>query len=550
MGKPPIILNYWISTRRRWRLHIALLLVLLVSTAGWYFQRPIRLWVSDTYADWVFARSFDSVERELIPENTYWLASAGSNARNDRADQLLAQLLAFGPPDISECRDAESNKVLFAHSGSTSGKSWLAFACISRNGLNVYSFERAHRSAACSDTLAQTRTFWFGDAFDVRIRSVRLQGDSVSTAIDINNGPNEIIWTVVPAPSGRMQSNIAYSSARVSYAARPVTGWVSTGSFWADWWPNTGDYTLMEGAASDAQLPGIKDVGGVSFIGADQIAAASTTSVVLINVPQRKGIATHSFPAAQPRDAAFREVFVFSQNGERLFVGGTSVPALLVDVVDDKSRPFGQTAGRARAKFIDDRTLAVADNVSFERVDWATAKATPIEHGADNSRLLTFGASLNLWAIPKDDTHVRLYDGNTGTAIADFEEQFSFYFGDVSISPCGRWLAVVGQEGLRLHDIRSRQILWRCDWSVDRWSSPVKWTADGRFGAVAGYWYVYVWSTESPHWVARFPADNNSLSPDVALSPDGRSMAASASESETISYWPDIGKARSQSPAK
>ncbi len=540
MTQSPNILDYgrW-PHRRRWGLRIAAICIGLVVVASWYFRVPIKAWVKEAYADWRFARSFDAVQRELVSGNTYWLASAGLPERNERADQLLAQLLAQGPPEIPVYRTGDSNSVLFVRAGVTGGQRWLAFACIGRSGLAVYSFVRNQRSAGGYDRLFDTRTLSFGGAFNMRIRSMQFQGDSVTTAIDINGGANDINWTIVPSPGGRTQPMMGLSSAQVRSAARPGKGWVSSDV----WVPNTGDFTLIEGAAADVELPGVSDMWGLSFMGFGRIATASTASVALIDVLKRKIDVTHSLPAESDRYAGRLESFVFSPNGERLFVGGTSTSAWLIDVVEGISRPFGQTAGRAMATFIDNQTLAVADNVAFNQIDWRSGRATLVRCLTDSDRPSAFGAAPGLWALSRlEDDSVHVRDANTDSLVAKFESPGPLR--QASLSPCGRWLVLTGQDGMRLIDLRAKRILWRCDGMTDRANSCVKWTSDGRLGAVSVGQHVYVWCAGPAHWVARFPGrTTGDYFTGVALSPDGRSMAAIAYKSATVAYWSDLTKA-------
>jgi WD40 repeat protein len=113
----------------------------------------------------------------------------------------------------------------------------------------------------------------------------------------------------------------------------------------------------------------------------------------------------------------------------------------------------------------------------------------------------------------------------------------------VSFSPDERWLVMKGRTGMRIFELPTAKLLWDHDYDSDFNGaySRVKWNSDGRLGAVAGGHWVYVWSMAEPRWVARLQHCRSGVWTDVALSADGEQLAASASDSRTVAYWPHFG---------
>jgi hypothetical protein len=166
MTDSPNTLKYGRKQRPRWRRPFTAFCIALALIAGWYFRAPIREWVNDAEANWKYARLFDSVQRELVSANTYWLASPGAPGQFDRADQLLAELLAQQSPGVVCSRPIGPNgpsKVLFVRAGTTAGQQWLGeggqrrgsgsekgvrltFSRFSRRGSGLLSRFEAHPS--------------------------------------------------------------------------------------------------------------------------------------------------------------------------------------------------------------------------------------------------------------------------------------------------------------------------------------------------------------------------------------------------------------------
>jgi WD40 repeat protein len=136
--------------------------------------------------------------------------------------------------------------------------------------------------------------------------------------------------------------------------------------------------------------------------------------------------------------------------------------------------------------------------------------------------------------------YVKLVDLQTAIEIRRFGAVMGIRH--VSLSPNGKWLAMTGQQGLRLLDVATGKVLLdqSVDFDIPIRGSRIKWNSDGTIGATAGQKYVYMWSMREPKWLARFPHVTKGDRPDVALSPDGHKMAASDSGSATLAYWPDL----------
>src|SRR5688500_7724494 len=101
MDQPGTMLEYGRPPRRRrWRAVLVSLVLVAVLVGGWRYQKRVRAYVADAYADWQFRRAFDRTLAELPMTDGVWLAPPDAAARSANPEQLLAQLLAraSGPP--------------------------------------------------------------------------------------------------------------------------------------------------------------------------------------------------------------------------------------------------------------------------------------------------------------------------------------------------------------------------------------------------------------------------------------------------------------------
>lgn len=539
MDKPTASLEYGTRPRSRWPYILAAAGILLsIFAAAWYLRTSIEAFIAPRYAQWRFSRTFDRADNELTAHTGIWLASAGPTPASDRADQQLAGLLALSPPDIAAYRaSAISNRVLFIRSGKTGARRWLAFACVSGTGLEMYTFERDDRMAAGYDRPWETRAYWLSPSVNINVDRVQEHGPHVHIDMNFNGGANAVSWSIQPTSAPAVDCN---ASGLVTSRVVPETGWlrVNVPGLAGDWWPNTTGCRLIEGHAVSQELPTATGIVALAFVSDGRLAAVARGMIKLITVGARK---TRSF--ALPVESNRSDVFSFSPDGSELFIGGASTPTWLVDSLSGRARQFAKwSRGMPAVAFPDNYSFILLDNVTRARVDWETMQSTTLDVAGGRSAF-GFGSSGHLIAVQGQWPDALLVDIRSGTVIRKFKQLQGLHH--LSLSPDGHWLAMKGQEGLRLFAAGSGSIIWDHDIDNDLHTagSPIKWSADGMRGAAAGNRYVYVWSLREPRWIARFPHGRTGYRPDVALSPDGRSMAASAAGSSTIGYWPDIDTA-------
>ena len=532
-GRPPR------RNRRRVVLPVAAVFALATVAAGWVYRGQVRQYAGGQYSAWRFTRAFDRAAADLTPDGAPWLAPAAGGARDGRAARHLRTLLTLSNGGAAGRHNPDGNVVWFARSGETGGRRWIAFACVNGVGFELLAFGRELRGVDGYNLVLDTPSSPMPRTRPAALSSVAPEGDTVRVRFDVEGSPNEILWTLDPAGAGPGVGPGA-SSFAVPSTVTPLTGWVSP----THWWPATRGWRLIEGRRRARDLA--TDGGGtaLAFLPDGRLASAGPFRVSLIDV-ESDGRERHGLPL----DLSPSESFSFSPDGTRLFVGGHSQAAGLIDVPTGRARRYSHsTSGRAMAAFPDNDTLVMIDDVRRARSDWEGLKFERLDIGKLDAAY-GFGAAGRRIAVPEGGDAV-VKDLAEKAEVARFKSILLSQFHQFSLSPGGRWLAMKGRWGLRLADVDGGTVLWdhQGDGDFNTPFARVKWSADGLRGAAAGRQWAYVWSMAEPRWVARLSHGMTGESFDVALSPDGRKLAASARGFKTIAYWPDIDAAVGLSP--
>jgi hypothetical protein len=526
-----ILLDYAKRPMRRWTRRVAIVVAALVMAGGLlYWRGAIQASLSERYGAWKYTSRFDRVHSTLMHgRDTFWSPSpAGADA-----DSFLKELLAASVSPATRYRGAGTNLVLFVRSGNTSGREWLAFACMSPTGLEVFSFDREDRRLTGYDRLLETRQLWgLGQykpgSLQLVAERVSDDGEQVTTVVTVNGGRNTLQWSIAAAPSVGRRSNIGHASQFVVSQVTPQSGWHSNN----DWWPNVGDVRLVEGAPPDREMTAIGESLAISFVPDGRIAVMALKRLAVVT-PWNDSVDVRPFAGGE-------EIAAFSPDGLWCYSGETSGDEFVVPTLGGSVKRVGESYGMPKPFFLDDRTLIVHDNTRIRRIDCDTGVVKEEPKPAES--IGAFVRSRDVVAYmtyAKDRTIVVRRDQNV-REIADIQGRHQ-----MSLSPDGKWLALKGQDGISVFDVETGVGLWEHDGNNDLHTarSRIKWSRDGRLGAAAGNRFVYLWSTQEPKWAARFPHGRTGYWPDVAISEDGASMAASATGSNHVAYWSNISAA-------
>lgn len=529
MGKVQSLEYGRASHRKRTLWLTAFVVTTLVAIPCSYYHAFIRSYFAERYAAYLFAREFDRVERALIADGDLWTATSSHVS----PDPYLKSLLAISPAGVSQYLAKGQNEIVFVRRGITNGIHWLAFACINETGLEVFTFNRDDRNGAGYDRLYETRQFWgYGvyrtGSLKIDVLDVKARGDSITTVVNFDGGRNVIDWTLSPSNGAAASSRIAFAAPVPTPTATPRTGWVTGDQFW----PNTGDVELIEGPSAPREIPGEGNVLALAFTANGRIALATTKEISLLDpASSDKTVSLLPHVLPDPKGAAF------SPDGYTCFIANFSDPALPVDTVSGRVRELS-CAGIPKASFLDNRTLMVLDNVKFRKIDCATGHIDELNMpGPYAGEAATGGTLTACTSATSGDVSII---GADGVERCRFKSIQGLH--QISLSPDGHWLALKGQSGISLFDVQSRSRIWEHDGDFDLHTSAsrIKWSSDGLRGAAAGSNFVYVWSLKSPRWVARFAQNSNGYFPDVAISADGRRMAAIGEGPNTVALWPDL----------
>jgi hypothetical protein len=513
--------------RRRLRVVLSVFVVLLggVAAAGWRYRAPVRAYVAREYADWQFGRAFDRSVADLTPDGAVWLAPVqGSNVNApSRAARHLDTLLTASASALSG--GVFPRTVLFARQGITQGGRWLAFGCVSERGFELIVFQRGTRTVAYATPLFVPPPGVQGAHCDVT--EIAATGTTVRAVLSIDGVPNAVSWSVQPPGGSTPPAAAVAGLAVVASGITPEDGWVASGA----WWPNKRGWRLVAGPPTEQSIPCITDTRAVTFLPDGRLALVTPKDVRLTS-PDSLVVDRHALPESyRPQD-----VYVFSPDGTRLFVGGDVQPAWLVDTQTGNTRTLSKhTVGWGRAAFADGRTMLFLDDATRAKVDWESKRATPLRVDGFAS-FYRFGAGGGRVAalVPNGVGIFDISDGREARRIPGGADS-------LSLSPDGRWLAA-GRPALALYDVATGSPLLEHgpDVSFGERFSQARWSADGLRGATVNSEAVYVWSLREPRWLARFPHGLSGQYRSVAISPDGRRLAASGSASPAVAYWPDV----------
>jgi len=511
-----------------------------------------------------------SIDPDQLKPGEFWLAPVAGETPDPRADGLFARMTKSSADDDQNAQiRAGDYSVIFVYAGEKFGNQWLTFACSGSGGLSAFTFDRRehfiidnHLALDLARQPAWQNLKW-------TLLQIARSGFEIRTTIEVNGARNEVLWSVDPvigAPPHKA-GELRLESPLICCRATPLTGWFgfeqglrgqgdpgnlrdsspAEPEAWRAlepneqaWYPSIGNVLFFQGPAPQRELEAATGAAAISFLSDGRIAVATPTLLRVLDVDGRRVI-SHGLPGETP----WTEAFAFSPDGARLFMSGTSRPAWVVDTVQGRIRPFSEsTAGDPSVAFPDAESMAYFDNVSAERVDWSTLVHTLLETGGVRPRPFGFGmvGKLILLAAPyaRPSNTIELVNVEDKKVVRTFEELQGLH--QTSLSPDARWVVMKGQSGLRIFDAKSGEMVLDHDYDFDFHTarSRIKWSADGTRGATAGSQCVYVWSLKKPYWFARFPHGRHGFWPDVALSPDGKSMAASAADSKDIAYWPNI----------
>jgi WD40 repeat protein len=354
-------------------------------------------------------------------------------------------------------------------------------------------------------------------------------GSTVRAVLAIDGVLNAVSWSVQPPGPASPPAAAVAGLSIVASGITPEDGWVASGV----WWPNMPGWRLVSGPSASNSIASVADSRALSFLPDGRLAVV-TPKEVRITALDSAEVERHPLPESHRP----QEVFVFNPDGTRLFAGGDVQPAWLVDTQTGQTRTLSKhSVGWARAAFADDHTLLFVDDATRARVDWESKRANPF-------RVEGFGSFYRLGAgggrvAGLVANGVGVFDAGDGREVRRIPVRPGF--DSLSLSPDGRWLAVRG-AGLAIFDVATGSPLLEHgpDADFDTPLSQVKWSADGLRGAAVGGEAVYVWSLREPRWLVRFPHGLSGDYKSVALSPDGRRLAAGGSASPVIAYWPDI----------
>lgn len=516
--------------RRRWVRVGVLLVGLLLVGVGLYFRAPIEQNLRERYAAYVFRSEFDRVHDALMPDGATLWTPVGKNLD---ADALMTRLLKLTPSSNKSYRGTGPNLVLFVRSGVTNGQRWLAFACLSSTGAEVFTFSRNERINLGYDRELETRQFWGYGSY--RQGALTLSADDVSeydgrvvTTVRVNGGRNVLEWAIAPFQAPTVPNVTWNVSQLVKCWVTARTGWTSNN----DWWPEGADLTLLEAPAPTTQVTGIDKPLSVAYLSDGQLAVVSQSEIAVVR--------ENEAPRSRTLPKMGRvEMAAFSPDGRFCYLGGVSEPEWLVPTLDGEPRRIGDSFGRTAPFFLDDRTLIVRDNTRIRRFDCETGavaeEPAPEQHFGAFVRTEHVKAFSSYSSSRNHAIHVWLKDRTL--MLPDIQGRHQ-----MSLSPDGKWLALKGQSGLSIYDVEAGKLAWEHDMNSDFHTarSRIKWSRDGTMGAAAGIRHVYVWSMQSPRWMMRFPHGLSGYGTDVAISPDGNAIAAIRSGSKAIACWTDL----------
>lgn len=162
-----------------------------------------------------------------------------------------------------------------------------------------------------------------------------------------------------------------------------------------------------------------------------------------------------------------------------------------------------------------------------------------IVHGAPVSQI-AFHPRMSQLVTASDDGHVRIFDADRATLLADFQCPGKTVA--VSYSPGGDVLAALSDGGVSLFDPVHRKLLRRLPGGEAAFN--VAFSKDGKRLAAAGGDFAFVWDLTSGRQLlkATHAASSGTLTPgqwiiDAAISPDGKFLAYAARGDKLARIW-------------
>jgi hypothetical protein len=515
------------ARKRNVRLSVCLFVIALISFAIWSCHESIVSYLEEKYSAFQFAYQYDRAARALTGDGETWIATSVDSS----ADKYLDGLLGASPDRLKEYWDTSHGRVLFVRAGKTNGHPWLAFACDSFSGLETFTFSKSDRFESGYDSLYETPQFWKyvsdkNTGFKIEVVKGQRQGSGVETTLKVNGVANSVYWTIKSATTPIATSRIALESRQVSSSATPISGWISGDK----WWPNCDEFQLLNGSPASVQVPSVFSAAGDTFVPDGRIALVTPTEMRVID-PVSTAVVSHPFV----RSLGYLGHAAFSPDGLHCYIGyDNGDSAMLIDTLNDNAKTVGGRIILGKPNFLNNNELILYGSGFLRHVDAITGQ-TEFLGKSNISDAVRGGGREAFTSFNSDQVRVVGADGVTLCSFDKIDRQYG-----MALSPNGRWLMLAGKLELDIYDVDKRQNIWRHEEDLDlsNGASKIKWSADGSRGAVAGNQFVYVWSMNSPRCVVRFPNAINTT--DVALSADGRQMAAVAGWLKTIAYWPDL----------
>jgi WD40 repeat protein len=353
----------------------------------------------------------------------------------------------------------------------------------------------------------------------------------IETIVNVSGAANTVDWRIGPASTPMSTLRVGLKSRQVNSSAAPLTGWVSG----AMWWPSYNGFELIVGAPPSAQISCATVSSAIAFVPDGRI-AVDTPSAMQVVDPSSPAVVVH----ALARAGLFARDTVFSPDGLRCYVSDNDSYAVLIDTLGGDVKTLGRRISLGRPEFLNNDELILCDNGFLRHVDAVTGQTEFLGKSAKNFIALAVGGKRRAFTSSNSD-QVKVIDAD-GAERCSFDRLY--HQQQMSLSPDGHWLALKGVSGISLFDVETGKKIWEHeeDMELPDVGSRIKWSEDGLRGAVAENQFVYLWSLKAPRWVARVPSGKvgHFADLDVALSANGRRMAASAGGSNSVALWPDL----------
>jgi hypothetical protein len=502
---------------------------------GWRYYEQVASFASERFQAYRYAWVYDRTAKVIAGDGNLWIAKSDDAS----ADQRLDALLAVSTNGVEHYWTKGKGRVLFVQAGKTNGQPWLAFACESCSGLEVFTFVRNDGSESGYDLLAETRQFWelLADknariAFD--LVNVKQLGSVIETTVRINGEDNVFDWTITSALVSKWSGQrIALQSRLVDSSVTPLTGWVTGNKLLV----NCDGFELRNGPAPTLHNFTGLNSSAMTYVPNGRVALAMSNSIDLIDVATGR-----SDNRLLSGAAAHIRVPMFSPNGLTCFAGYGDGMCVLIDTLTGMSHAVsGRVDGSTgTASFRNDQELVFSDPFFLRTFDCATGRSILLKRSnANTSDMVAAGGICAFNSFKTDQVVVQDMDGSKICAI-DRPDRLQ----QISLSPEGRWMALQTLSSIQLVDVKAGEKIWEYDEIRQQGGElrRAKWSSDGLHGGIADGSFAYVWSLQSPRWVVRFPALKGGWWADVAFSADGKQLAATDGGLQEIDVWPDFDR--------